>query len=206
MFSFSAPATAPARSWPKASFANWERSAFNAYSAGSHPKGTVNPLALKTIAAFGYPTKGLRSKNWDEFATPEAPKLDFAFRLCDDAAGETCPGWPGTPMTAHWGIEDPAAVEGTNIEKERAFAQASRFLRNRITVFIALPIRSLDRLSLANRLKEIGMEGASHREKVARSKQARSCTSTAARQPATGDRWDSVGSADAFLVSEPCRS
>jgi arsenate reductase len=138
---------------------------FNAYSAGSHPKGTVNPLALKTIAAFGCPTEGLRSKNWDEFATPEAPKLDFAFTLCDDAAGETCPAWPGQPMTAHWGIEDPAAVEGTNIEKERAFAQAFRYLRNRITVFIALPIRSLDHLSLANRLKEIGrMEGASHRE------------------------------------------
>lgn len=142
---------------------------FNAYSAGSYPKGTVNPLALKTIAAFSCPTEGLRSKNWDELATPEAPKLDFAFTLCDDAAGETCPAWPGQPMTAHWGIEDPAAVEGTNIEKERAFAQAFRYLRNRITVFIALPIRSLDQLSLANRLKEIGrMEGASHGEKVAR--------------------------------------
>ncbi len=142
---------------------------FNAFSAGSHPKGTVNPLALKTIVAYGLPIEGLRSKNWDEFATPEAPKLDFAFTLCDDAVGETCPAWPGQPMTAHWGIEDPAAVEGTNIEKERAFAQTFRYLRNRITVFIALPIRSLDQLSLANRLKEIGrMEGASHSEKVAR--------------------------------------
>ena len=140
---------------------------FNAFSAGSHPKGTVNPLALKTIVAFGCPTAGLRSKNWDEFATPDAPQLDFAFTLCDDAAGEICPAWPGQPMTAHWGIEDPARVEGTNVEKERAFAQAFRYLRNRITVFIALPIRSLDQLSLANRLKEIGrMEGASTGGKV----------------------------------------
>jgi arsenate reductase len=135
---------------------------FNAFSAGSHPKGTVNPLALKTILECGCSTEGLRSKNWNEFATSDAPQLDFAFTLCDDAAGETCPAWPGQPMTAHWGIEDPAAVEGTNIEKERAFAQAFRYLRNRITVFIALPIRSLDQLSLTNRLKEIGrMEGAS---------------------------------------------
>jgi arsenate reductase (thioredoxin) len=140
---------------------------FNAFSAGSHPKGTVNPLALKTIVAFGCPTEGLRSKNWDEFATPDAPQLDFAFTLCDDAAGETCPAGPGQPMTAHWGIEDPAAVEGTNIEKEQAFAQAFRYLRNRITAFIALPIRSLDELSLTNRLRQIGrMEGASTGGKV----------------------------------------
>lgn len=140
---------------------------FNAFSAGSHPRGTVNPLALKTILEFGCSTEDLRSKNWDEFATPDAPQLDFAFTLCDDAAGETCPAWPGQPMTAHWGIEDPAVVEGTNIEKERAFAQAFRYLRNRITVFIAPPIRSLDQLSLANRLKEIGrMEGASTGGKV----------------------------------------
>jgi arsenate reductase len=134
---------------------------FNAFSAGSHPKGIVNPLALKTLVAYGLPTEGLRSKNWDEFATPDAPRLDFAFTLCDDAAGETCPAWPGQPMTAHWGIEDPAAVEGTEIEKERAFATAFRYLRNRITAFIALPIKSLDNLSLRARLHEIGeMEGA----------------------------------------------
>jgi arsenate reductase (thioredoxin) len=114
-----------------------------------------------TIVAFGCPTEGLRFKDWREYATPDAPKLDFAFTLCDDAAGETCPAWPGQPMTAHWGIEDPAAVEGTNVEKERAFAQAFRYLRNRITVFIALPIKSLDQLSLRVRLREIGeMEGA----------------------------------------------
>jgi len=141
---------------------------FNAFSAGSHPKGTVNPLALTTIQAFGCPIEGLRSKNWAEIATPDAPQLDFAFTLCDDAAGETCPAWPGQPMTAHWGIEDPAVVTGTNIEKERAFAQAFHYVRNRITVFIALPIRSLDKLSLIARLREIGkMEGSTHaREKA----------------------------------------
>jgi arsenate reductase (thioredoxin) len=134
---------------------------FNAFSAGSHPKGAVNPFALKTLEAYDYPTDGLRSKNWDEFATLNAPQLDFAFTLCDDAAGEVCPAWPGQPMTAHWGIEDPAAVAGTNIEKERAFAQAFRYLRNRITAFIALPIKSLDNLSLLAQLREIGaMEGA----------------------------------------------
>ncbi|MGH7879703.1 MAG: arsenate reductase ArsC, partial [Candidatus Binataceae bacterium] len=128
---------------------------------GGHPKSVVNPFALKTIEAFGCSTERLRSKNWEEFATPDAPKLDFAFTLCDDAAGETCPVWPGQPMTAHWGIEDPAAVEGADIEKERAFAQAFRYLRNRIAVFIALPIKSLDNLSLTARLREIGnMEGA----------------------------------------------
>ena len=143
---------------------------FNAFSAGSHPKGAVNPFALKTVAAFGCPTEGLRSKNWNEFVTPDAPRLDFAFTLCDDAVGETCPAWPGQPMTAHWGIEDTAhwgiedtaVVEGTDIEKERAFALAFRYLRNRITVFIELPIKSLDQVSLTARLREIGrLEGAS---------------------------------------------
>ncbi len=133
---------------------------FNAFSAGSHPKGMVNPFALKTLEALGYPKEGLRSKNWDEFVTPDAPQLDFVFTLCDDAAGEICPAWPGQPMTAHWGIEDPAAVKGTNIEKERAFAQAFRYLRNRITAFTSLPVKSLDKLSLGTRLREIGeMEG-----------------------------------------------
>lgn len=133
---------------------------YNAFSAGSHPKGAVNPFALKTIVAYGYPTECLRSKNWDEFATPGAPQMDFAFTLCDDAAGETCPAWPGQPMTAHWGIEDPTMVTGTDIEKESAFALAFRYLRNRITVFIALPIKSLDSLTVTARLREIGrMDG-----------------------------------------------
>ncbi|MGC2223525.1 MAG: arsenate reductase ArsC [Methylocella sp.] len=140
---------------------------FNACSAGSHPKGRVNPLALKTLEAFEYPAEGFRSKSWEEFAAPDAPALDFVFTVCDSAAGEACPVWPCQPMTAHWGIEDPAAIQGTAIEKERAFNQAFRYLKNRIAVFIALPIRSLDQLSLANRLKEIGrMEGASHGEKA----------------------------------------
>jgi arsenate reductase len=140
---------------------------FNAYSAGSHPKGRVNPLALTTLEAFEYPAEGFRSRSWEEFTAPDAPVPDFVFTVCDSAAGEACPAWPGQPMTAHWGIEDPAAVEGTDIEKQRAFNQAFRYLKNRIAVFIALPIRSLDQLSLANRLKEIGrMEGASHGEKA----------------------------------------
>jgi arsenate reductase (thioredoxin) len=140
---------------------------FNAYSAGSHPKGRVNPLALKTLEAFEYPVEGFRSKSWEEFTAPDAPLLDFVFTVCDSAASEACPVWPGQPMTAHWGIEDPAAVEGTDIEKQRAFNQAFHYLKNRIAVFIFLPVKSLDQPSLANRLKEIGrMEGASHSEKA----------------------------------------
>jgi arsenate reductase (thioredoxin) len=136
---------------------------FNAFSAGSHPKGVVNPFALKTLAAHGYPSEGARSKSWDEFATPDAPKMDFVFTVCDNAAGEACPHWPGQPMTAHWGIEDPAAVEGSDLERERAFNLAFRYLRNRITQFTALPIKSLDKLTLMNRLREIGEgEGATH--------------------------------------------
>jgi len=129
---------------------------FNTFSAGSHPKGAVNPFALKTLTAHGYPLDGLRSKSWDEFATPDPPKMDFVFTVCDNAAGEACPYWPGQPMTAHWGIEDPAAVEGTDIEKERAFNLAFRYLRNRITQFTSLRLESLDQLSLKNRLREIG--------------------------------------------------
>ena len=135
---------------------------FNAFSAGSQPKGIVNPFALKTLAAYDYPADGYRSKSWDEFAVAGAPKMDFVFTVCDSAAGEVCPIWPGQPMTAHWGIEDPAAVEGTDIEKERAFAEAFRFMRNRIGAFIALPMKSLDQMALQKKLGEIGgMEGAS---------------------------------------------
>ena len=134
---------------------------FRAFSAGSHPKGTVNPFALKVLRAFDYPTDGFRSKSWDEFALPDAPKMDFVFTVCDDAAGEVCPVWPGHPMTAHWGIEDPAALEGTAVEKERAFNTAFRYMRNRVTSFIALPLASLDKMALTNRLRDIGhMDGA----------------------------------------------
>jgi arsenate reductase len=132
------------------------RDRFRVFSAGSQPKGAVNPLALKVLTAFEYPTDNMRSKSWDEFATPDAPVMDFVFTVCDDAAGEACPVWPGQPMTAHWGIEDPAALTGTDVQKERAFNDAFRFLKNRITTFIALPMASLDRMALTSRLKDIG--------------------------------------------------
>jgi len=135
---------------------------FVAFSAGSHPKGAVNPFAIKVLERLEYPTEGLRSKSWDEFAAPGAPTMDFVFTLCDDAANEACPVWPGQPMTAHWGIEDPAAVEGTDIEKETAFNTAARYVRNRIGAFVVLPLKSLDKLSLTAKLREIGtLEGAS---------------------------------------------
>jgi arsenate reductase len=135
---------------------------FNAFSAGSQPKGIVNPLAVKVLGEYGYPIDGYRSKSWEEFAEPGSPTMDFVFTVCDSAAGETCPVWPGQPMTAHWGIEDPAAVEGTAIEKERAFVQAFRFLKNRISVFLSLPMTSLDQVALGRRLGEIGrLDGAS---------------------------------------------
>jgi len=134
---------------------------FAAYSAGSQPKGVVNPFALRTLEAHGFPTGALRSKGWDEFSGADAPKMDFVFTVCDNAAGEACPVWPGHPMTAHWGIEDPAAVEGNDLDRQRAFNLAFRYLRNRITQFAALPIDRLDRLALTNRLRDIGAgEGA----------------------------------------------
>lgn len=129
---------------------------FRAFSAGSQPKGQLNPFALKVLAAEGYPTDGLRSKSWLEFAGPDAPVMDFVFTVCDSAAGEACPIWPGHPITAHWGIEDPAAVEGTGIEKEAAFVAAFRFMKNRIAAFTSLPLQSIDRLALGTRLCEIG--------------------------------------------------
>ena len=133
---------------------------FNAFSAGSQPKGVVNPYALQTLADYGYPAEDYRSKSWDEYAAPGAPVMDFVFTVCDNAAGEVCPFWPGQPMTAHWGIEDPAAVEGTDIDKQRAFNEAFRYLRNRITAFTSLPLRSISQMALSARLKEIGqMEG-----------------------------------------------
>ncbi|WFU07465.1 arsenate reductase ArsC (plasmid) [Rhizobium sp. CB3171] len=134
---------------------------FKAFSAGSQPKGEVNPHALKELEALGYPSSGFRSKSWDEFAEPGAPEMDFIFTVCDSAAGEACPVWIGHPMSAHWGVEDPAAVEGSDIEKTRAFAQAARYLKNRITAFVSLPLASIDRLALETHLRQIGaMEGA----------------------------------------------
>jgi protein-tyrosine-phosphatase len=129
---------------------------FNAFSAGSHPKGQVHPFVLDLLARLNYPTAGLRSKSWDEFAAPGAPRLDFVFTVCDSAASEVCPIWPGQPMTAHWGLPDPVAVEGTEVERRLAFAEAYRMLNNRVGLFANLPIRSLDRLSLQRRLDEIG--------------------------------------------------
>lgn len=134
---------------------------FNAFSAGSHPKGVVNPFALKVLESYGYPVEGLRSKPWDEFGPPGAPEMDFVFTVCDDAAGELCPIWPGHPMTAHWGIEDPARVDGPDIEKEKAFVQAFKYLKRRIDLFLSLPLASIDRLVLDAQLRKIGKaEGA----------------------------------------------
>lgn len=142
---------------------------FAAFSAGSRPKGAVHPLALKVLARADYPTDGFRSKSWDEFAVPDAPVMDFVFTVCDAAAGEACPVWPGQPTTAHWGIEDPAAVEGSDIARETAFNTAFRYLKNRIAAFTALPLASIDRLALADRLRDIGrLEGATAPREVAR--------------------------------------
>lgn len=129
---------------------------FRAYSAGSRPKGEVNPGTIAVLKAEGLPTQGLRSKSWDEFATPEAPQMDFVFTVCDDAAGETCPFWPGMPVTAHWGIEDPARVDGSPIEIETAFVHALMYMRNRIEAFTSLPLSSLDRMTTQARVRAIG--------------------------------------------------
>jgi arsenate reductase (thioredoxin) len=129
---------------------------FIGYSAGSHPNGRVNPYALELLQRLGFPVEGLRSKAWDEFAVLDAAPLDFVFTVCDNAAGETCPVWPGQPMTAHWGLPDPAAVEGSNIDKANAFRDTFRALERRINLFTALPIASLDRLALGAQLRDIG--------------------------------------------------
>jgi protein-tyrosine-phosphatase len=129
---------------------------FVAYSAGSHPKGQVHPYALQLLKTLNHDTGFARSKDWAEFAAPGAPKLDFVFTLCDDAAAEACPVWPGQPMTAHWGLPDPAAVAGTDAEKHLAFADTYRMLNNRISIFTSLPLASLDKLALQRRLDEIG--------------------------------------------------
>lgn len=129
---------------------------FRAFSAGSQPKGDVHPIALCVLESMNYPTDGLRSKTWEEFAVPDAPVMDFVFTVCDNAAGESCPIWPGQPMTAHWGIEDPAAIEGSDIQRETAFVSAFRFMKNRIAAFTALPLGSIDAMALGTKLRDIG--------------------------------------------------
>lgn len=131
---------------------------FRAYSAGSHPKGEVHPLALATLAQMHFSSTGYRSKNWDEFAWPDAPPLDFIFTVCDNAAGEVCPVWPGKPVTAHWGVPDPAAVEGSDVQRRVAFRDAAIVLKRRIELFLALPLRSLDAMSLQRKLRDIGQQ------------------------------------------------
>ena len=135
---------------------HWGAGVFRGYSAGSHPTRVVNPIALELLRHMKLPTAGLRSKSWDEFARPDAPRLDFVFTVCDSAAAEACPVWPGQPMTAHWGVADPAAVEGPDTQRWLAFRRAFRELENRIKIFTSLPIRSLDRLKLQERLDAIG--------------------------------------------------
>ena len=140
------------------------RGKFRAFSAGSDPKGAVNPHTIRLLQRLNHDTSALRSKSWEEFAQPGAPKLDFVFTVCDDAAGESCPVWPGQPMTAHWGIPDPAAAQGTDAEIAVAFNEAYRMLNQRIGIFVALPMQSLDTLTLQARLRDIGrMAGATAR-------------------------------------------
>jgi len=129
---------------------------FTAYSAGSHPKGTVHPLAIATMQSMGLSVEGLRSKSWEEFAQPGAPPLDFIFTVCDNAAGEVCPLWPGTPITAHWGVEDPAAFHGTEEEQRQKFRQVALLLRRRIEQFLSLPTPTLDRMTMQAKLQDIG--------------------------------------------------
>lgn len=129
---------------------------FKAYSAGSHPSGRVNPFAIEQVQALGYSTEQLRSKSWDEFAAPGAPQMDFVVTVCDNAAGEVCPVWPGHPITAHWGFPDPAAVEGSDEEKRAAFARTLQQIRNRVQLFLSLPLDTLDRMAIETRMRAIG--------------------------------------------------
>lgn len=132
------------------------RGRFRAHSAGSHPSGKVNPYSIETLRELGMPAQGLRSKAWDEFAAPGAPPIDFVITVCDNAAGEACPVWPGTPVTAHWGVFDPAAVEGSDEDKRRAFREAAAILGRRIEALLALPLERLDLSGLKGKLREIG--------------------------------------------------
>jgi protein-tyrosine-phosphatase len=138
--------------------AHWGKDRFRAFSAGSFPKGQVHPLALDLLRRMNLPSEGFRSKSWDEFATPDAPPLDFIFTVCDNAAGEVCPVWPGKPMTAHWGIPDPAAVEGSDADKAMAFRSALKQLETRIKLFTQLPISSLEQMTLREKLRAIGQQ------------------------------------------------
>ena len=131
---------------------------FNAYSAGSHPTGRVNPFAIEQVRALGYAVENLRSKSWDEFAAAGAPQLDFVITVCDNAAGEACPLWPGQPITAHWGFPDPAAVKGTDDEKRAAFALTLRQMRNRVQLFVSLPLETLDSLAIENKMRDLGKQ------------------------------------------------
>ena len=143
---------------------HWGRGRFRGFSAGSFPKGQVHPVAVDLLNRMNLPTDNLRSKSWDEFAAPDAPPIHFIFTVCDNAAGEVCPVWPGKPMTAHWGIADPAAVESTDLEKAAAFRKAFKELETRIKLFTSLPIESLDSMTLKAKLREIGnREGATKR-------------------------------------------
>jgi arsenate reductase len=134
---------------------HWGEGKFRGFSAGSFPKGAIHPCALRLLHSLELPAEGLRSKSWNEFARPDAPVLDFVFSVCDQAAGEVCPVWPGQPITAHWGLPDPAAIDG-EIEQWQAFRDTFRALENRIKIFVALPVASLDRMSLARRVEAIG--------------------------------------------------
>lgn len=140
----------------EAAFTRWGAGRFQAFSAGSQPKGEVHPMSLKTLASLNYKTEGYRSKSWDEFAQPGAPALDFVFTVCDNAAGEVCPVWPGQPMIAHWGVEDPAAATGTEEQIARAFRRAYFELESRIKIFTSLRLQGLDRLTLQGKLNDIG--------------------------------------------------
>ena len=138
---------------------NWKgRPVFTGYSAGSRPAGAVRPEALAQLAAARLPTDGLRSKSWDEFAQPGAPEMDFVFTVCDHAAREVCPVWPGQPMTAHWGVSDPAVVTGTEAQVERAFRDAFSILDRRISLFLSLPLASLDKLAIQRKIEDIGRQ------------------------------------------------
>jgi protein-tyrosine-phosphatase len=135
---------------------HWGRGKFNAFSAGSQPKGSVHPYALDLLRSLHLPSEGFRSKSWDEFAVPGAPRLDFVFTVCDSAAQEACPVWPGQPVTAHWGVPDPTTATGGEMARRQAFREAFRQLENRIKLFVSLPVASLDRLSLQKKLSDIG--------------------------------------------------